>query len=220
MPTTSPDNLYYADNTTPASLATITNTMANSVQDALDSRQARSYVWANSTARGAQTGMSTGDIGYQSDTEVYYRYSGAAWKIWSKALTQYSPTAAGFTSGSQPTMVFEYNIAAGRVHVTGKATLISTVSGQITFSTPTNFNIDTSYYGSAHGSQIGTGGVRDTNASTNMALGVFVNSATQMGISAYDISASYLRLTATTSTIPITWASTDIIYFTCSYPLA
>lgn len=34
MPTTSPDNIYYADGTTPASLATITAAIANSTQTA------------------------------------------------------------------------------------------------------------------------------------------------------------------------------------------
>ena len=35
MPTTTPDNIYYADGTTPASLATITAAQATSVQAAL-----------------------------------------------------------------------------------------------------------------------------------------------------------------------------------------
>jgi hypothetical protein len=57
MPTTSPDSIYYADGTTPASLADITAAMATSVQNAFNVREMQSFSWANSTAKSAQTGM-------------------------------------------------------------------------------------------------------------------------------------------------------------------
>lgn len=40
----------------------------------------RTYKWANAAARGAQTGMSEGDVGDQADTDIRYRYSGSAWE--------------------------------------------------------------------------------------------------------------------------------------------
>jgi hypothetical protein len=66
------------------SAETISAAEATSVQAALDSlvnnnRQVQTYIWANAAARTAQTGMLEGAIGYQSDTDVYYSYSGTAW---------------------------------------------------------------------------------------------------------------------------------------------
>ena len=39
-----------------------------------------SYVWANKTARTAQTGMSVAEQGVQQDTNTVYKYNGTAWK--------------------------------------------------------------------------------------------------------------------------------------------
>ena len=39
-----------------------------------------SYVWANKTARLAQTGMSVAEQGVQQDTNTVYKYNGTAWK--------------------------------------------------------------------------------------------------------------------------------------------
>ena len=38
-----------------------------------------SYVWANKTARLAQTGMSVAEQGVQQDTSIVYKYTGSAW---------------------------------------------------------------------------------------------------------------------------------------------
>lgn len=84
MPTTSPDNIYYADGSTPMSAETISAAEATSVQDALDAlihdtRQIQTFVWANSAARSSQAGMIAGDLGYQTDTGLTYRYNGSSW---------------------------------------------------------------------------------------------------------------------------------------------
>ena len=42
-------------------------------------RQIQTFVWADNAARTAQTGMTAGDEGYQTDTDTVYRYDGAAW---------------------------------------------------------------------------------------------------------------------------------------------
>jgi len=95
MPITSPDSIYYADGTTPASLSAITAAMATSVQNALNVREARTYSWADNTAKSAQTGMASGEVGYQIDNDIYYIYSGSAWRIWAKQPTDYTPTITG-----------------------------------------------------------------------------------------------------------------------------
>ena len=39
------------------------------------------YNWADVTARNAQTGMATLDIGRQEDTNILYMYNGANWSL-------------------------------------------------------------------------------------------------------------------------------------------
>jgi hypothetical protein len=220
MPTTTPDNIYYADGTTPASLATITSAMATSVQEALNVREGHSYSWANTTARSGQTGMSTGDIGYQIDSQVYYIYNGVSWEIWAKAPASYSPTFGGFTVSASS---FTYSIASGVVRITGKATLSSVVTAIMTISTPSGYNIDLTSVGAAiPASQIGFGGV---DAATDHPLGVRVSTATAVALSAtaYNGAAAgvaYTTIVNTGATVPKTWASGDIFYVSFLYPVA
>lgn len=103
MPTTSPDNIYYADSSTAMSAEAISAAVATSVQDALDSkvndtRQIQSFVWANAAARTAQTGMAEGDWGYQQDTDVTYRYTTAWNPYYAGGLVQVVPSSV--TNGS------------------------------------------------------------------------------------------------------------------------
>ena len=44
-----------------------------------NTRQIKTYKWADNAARTAQTGMVAGDEGYQTDTDTAYRYDGTAW---------------------------------------------------------------------------------------------------------------------------------------------
>ena len=223
MPTTSPDSIYYADGTTPASLADITSAMATSVQNALDLREGHTFAWANATEKSAQTGMITGDIGYQADNATIYIYSGSAWKIWAKTPTSYSPTFTAFTASSSS---FTYSIAAGVVRITGKATCATTLpTGQITFTTPTGYNIDITSLAAHEASIIGLGGVDDASTAVNYPINVRVASATSVSITAptyngASAGVAYVTTTATSATIPLTWASTDVFYVSFSYPVA
>lgn len=223
MPTTSPDSIYYADGTTPASLADITAAMATSVQDALNLREGHSFSWADATARAAQTGMSTGDTGYQVDNDTFYIYNGSAWKIWAKQSTAYTPTFTSFTASSS---TFYYSIAAGVVTVTGKATCSSTLpTGSIRFTTPSGYNIDTTPLAAAEAAIIGYGGIDDASTSSNYPISVRVSSSTQVAIIAptYNGAAAgtaYLTTSATSSTVPLTWAQSDVFYVTFQYPVA
>ena len=219
MPTTSPDSIYYADGTTPASLADITAAMAGSVQTALNYREAHTFSWADATAKSAQTGMSTGDVGYQIDTAVFYIYTGSVWDVWAKAPTAYTPTFTNFTSSSS---TFTFSIAGGVATVTGKATCAATLpTGSITLTTPSGFNIDTTALGSVAAAQIGMGGVDDASTTTDYLVGVRVGSSTSAVITALNAAATAsLTITTTSATVPLTWASGDILYVTFSYPVA
>jgi len=80
MTTTTPDLIYSPDNTAGIDqLHTELATTASSVQTAFDTRVIKTFKWADNAARTAQTGMTAGDEGYQTDTDTAYRYDGAAW---------------------------------------------------------------------------------------------------------------------------------------------
>jgi hypothetical protein len=217
MPTTSPDSIYYADGTTPASLATITSAMATSVQEALNVREAHSYSWADTTARSGQTGMSTGDIGYQIDNQIYYRYTGSAWQVWAKAPTAYTPTFTGFTASSS---TFTYLISSGVVQVFGKATCSTTLpTGQIVLTLPSGLNLNTTFFAtSGNAPIIGTGGVDDASTTSDFPINVVTRSSTSVAIADINAAGTYATTVATSATIPLTWASTDVLYVNFSYP--
>jgi hypothetical protein len=79
---------------------------ATSVQDALDAlvndtRQIQTFVWANSAARTAQTGMIAGDFGFQTDTSTTYRYIGSSWvAFYATNATSVVPTSVAGTGVS------------------------------------------------------------------------------------------------------------------------
>ena len=218
MPTTSPDSIYYADGTTPASLADITAAMATSVQNSLNLREGHSFSWPNSASRSAQTGMSTGDIGYQVDSDVFYIYTGATWTIWAKQSASYTPTFTAFTTSASS---FVYSISSGIVSVQGKFTCAATLpTGSITFTTPTGYNISSVYLASAQAAIIGTGGVDDASTTSDYPIAVRATSVSSVSLVAFNAAGTYLTAVATSATIPLTWASGDNVYVQFQYPVA
>jgi hypothetical protein len=216
MPTTSPDSIYYADGTTPASLATITSAMATSVQNALNVRETKSYVWADETTRDAQTGMINGQIGYQTDNQTYYIYSGS-WLIWAKAPTSYTPTFGGFSATSNS---FIFSVSGGMVNISGKAVLSGGVSGEMTISLPNGYTINSALLPTSQGVLIGTGGMDDASGTSNFPLGVRVVNNASVGLIAYASAASYLTINPTAAGVPLTWAVSDVFVVNFSYPVA
>lgn len=103
MPTTSPDGIDYPDTSYTSGFIAAVAALATSIQTAFSKRQLHSYLWADATARGAQAGMSAGDTGYQTDTNVYYRYNGTAWSPQGKMI--FTRSAANLaSSGSASTL--------------------------------------------------------------------------------------------------------------------
>jgi len=101
--------------------AKITATLMNLVIAAINGG---GHVWADSSARNAQTGMTVGAKGTQTDTGATYRYDGSAWKVWEAAPTTYSPTLTGF-GGTTPTTVASYSVTGGRYIVDIAVTFVS-----------------------------------------------------------------------------------------------
>lgn len=148
---TSPDNIEYPVSTDPvAPLETVFANMANSVQDAFDgfrvdwndfedNRAIQTFRWADATERAAQTGMQAGDIGYQIDTKIWYRYVNSVWVPWESDWITYTPTLSGVTLGVGGSVTAKYKYTAGRVLVSVLIQLGSSgaaITGSVTFSTP------------------------------------------------------------------------------------
>ena len=74
-----------------------------------NTRQIKTYKWADNAARTAQTGMGAGDEGYQTDTDTYYTYDGAAW-----VATQ-TTTSGTITPASGITIAGYYLLRYGNV---------------------------------------------------------------------------------------------------------
>lgn len=125
MPTTSPDGIYYADGSTPMSAEAISAAEATSVQAALtakigNTRQIQTFVWANTAARTAQSGMVAGDFGFQTNTSTTYRYVNSAWAIfYPGAMVDAIPTS-----------------------VSGAGVTLNATTGLVTFATSTTVNVN------------------------------------------------------------------------------
>jgi len=221
MPTTSPDSIYYADGTTPASIATISATTATSIQNALNVRELKSYSWADETARSAQTGMSTSQIGYQVDNDTYYIYVSSAWSIWAKAPATYTPTMVNLTATSTS---INYSIASGIVTISGVVQNSTTTTSGITMTLPNGYGIDTTYITTAtFAHTLGDATFYDTSASAAYAGAVCANSAATVQFARYISSTANLTYGAiggATNPFGAAWASGDLITFNFSYPVA
>lgn len=143
MPTTSPDNLWSPENTDNfEDLVPDLSTMQGSVQAALSSRAIRTYKWADTAARNAQTGMTEGDIGYQLDNDIYYSYTGGSWSLLSTGQVEASGIsyAAGWTSASDGFGIYRHD---GRLYFEGSLT--RTAAGSLTGSMQTAVTFPTGF---------------------------------------------------------------------------
>lgn len=114
MALTSPDNIFSPDAGDDYALTADLAAVADSVQLAITTRfddlgpqELYSYRWANSTERGAETGMRAGDSGCQVDTGVKYRYSGSAWQPLNPYVSFRKATAQSLTSGTEATLTLD-----------------------------------------------------------------------------------------------------------------
>lgn len=119
MPLTTPDNIFYADGSTPLSVEAISAAEATSIQEALtNSRAIRSFKWADQDAQDDQIDMQAGDEGYRIDTRANYRYNGTQWKRSEGGLVLMRPSA-----------------------VSGAGVAVTT-SGKVTFAGATTVDVD------------------------------------------------------------------------------
>lgn len=61
----------------------------------------KTYKWADQTQQNAESGMTEGSIGYRTDTDIYYTYTGSAWTyLISRAIPVPVTLASGVTAAS------------------------------------------------------------------------------------------------------------------------
>lgn len=105
MPTTSPDDIYYASTSTPSNDVVVSAAEATSVQAAFNKRSRYNYSWANAAGRDAEVGMNVGSTGYQRDTRTEYVFDGTSWLL-------ATPYAEFTTTKSIPNATFFTTIGA------------------------------------------------------------------------------------------------------------
>lgn len=153
MPVTSPDNIFYADGSTPLSVESISAAEATSIQEALtNSRAIRSYKWASQEEQDNQIDMQVGDEGFRTDTKVPYRYDGVNW-VSTKAFPIVTVSSTG----------------TGAVNTVGLLSPITGLSLSTTIDVPatTKVRVTLSYKGNTAGDAVGyLAGVNITGATT------------------------------------------------------
>lgn len=220
---TTPDGIVRWTISDPASLVAESVAQGDSIQLALNSRQAISYRWADAAARTAQTGMTINSQGYQIDTDMTYRYNGVSWKVWQKSSTAFTPTLSNVTVGATGTNQGWYSVSAGIVKVRGVITLTGAGLAMGTQPTATLPLTPVLIGGSGVGISTPVGTCLLNDAGTRSHNGyVLITSAlgsvavfTAMGTSLSTVSA-----TTVTSAVPFTWATGDQIQYEYSYEAA
>jgi hypothetical protein len=216
--TTSPDNLVYWTNSDPQSLPSASAAMMGSVQNALLTRQVRSYKWANSTAQNAETGMTDGDLGDRTDTNTLYRYDGTAWKILVAPSSTYPVGFTGLTVGNGATTSV-YTQFDNTVTVVGSITFGSTtaITAPVYVSLPVAES--TAIYKSS-GSQKYVGGAQLLHTGSVGVPGFLYISQAQAGFAQLQrmgVSGGNVVQQSVSATQPFAWATGDIISWTFTY---
>ncbi|WP_291378857.1 hypothetical protein [Demequina sp.] len=81
------------------------------------------YVWADDADRTAATGMTSGDLGFQVDTDVEYLYSGTTWLRYTTGWLSDFTNGSGWTPAtSGQWQSLKYRVTKGLVTVNGVST--------------------------------------------------------------------------------------------------
>ena len=121
---------YFTDSTPLTPLRDPFNVLVdgiNAVESDLGERQIQTYRWANAAARTAQTGMIAGDMGYQIDTDVLYRYSGSTWSPYAGIGGWQTATLAANWSAPANYLAPAYRIVNGWCELRGTGRYSATI---------------------------------------------------------------------------------------------
>ena len=95
-----------------------------------NTRQIKTYKWADNAARTAQTGMTAGDLGYQTDTGTLYTYDGTSWE-----------TLVGDTGWITPTLLNSWVVSGGTTVKYRRLNGVVYIVGRVTDGSGTIFNL-------------------------------------------------------------------------------
>lgn len=157
-----------------------------------------------------------GRVIFETDTDTIRVYDGTTWlAIW-RASATYTPTLTGMVvgTGGSAANTARFGFSGGLLSVNGNivfGTSGTTFPGStITATLPAGFTASST---ATLLLSVGTANLRDTAPGTSYEGLVRLQSSTSVRFVAYDASATYLTATATSTTVPFTWAAGDGIYW-------
>lgn len=227
MPTTPNHGIFYADTSTNASLASITSTMASSVESALDTADTNLEKYgitqvANYAALTAFTNYVTGTRVYVIDEKTTYLKQASGWIPWdSNWLTWSNPISSGLTvgTGTVARVVPQYRYTGGMVHAEFAATLGegSFSVGSITLTLPVPAPSRNTGSAVRYGMP-GTVVFYDYSATARYIGDLATDSlGATVILSAVNAGGTYATRTVTSSTVPFTWNTADTIFASFVY---
>jgi hypothetical protein len=179
-------------------------------------------VFSNAAARtAALTTPVDGMLTYLEDSDTYESYTSGSWITVADGTgwTTFTPTMTGLTIGNGVYNYSKYKQIGKTVHVSVWFTFGSTsaITGDLTLEVPAGIE---RIAATAPANCFGL--FRDFNAGSNSLTAVFPlsNNAAGFSLRASNASTTYLTSTALTSTIPFTWAVSDVILFSATYEVA
>lgn len=149
---------------------------------------------------------------YDTDLDAVYLSDGSGWQLWHKRSTSYTPTTTN-VSGS-PATTARYSVAAGIVHVEIEVTLAGANFGSAPrWSLPVEAASEVTLFA-------GLCWMFDTSGSLQCPGGARVSSGDVIPYP-FNATGTYdTTNTATTATVPFTWASGDVLTMSFDYTAA
>lgn len=167
-------------------------------------------VFASAAARDAAITATEGMVVYLEDTNLLYVYDGSSWAPVNNtaAWTSYTPTTTNITIGNG-TWSASYIQIGKTVHLKVRFTFGSTssISGAATFSLP----VTATGFGY---------GVANLNRGSNYQGVALVSGTGNVVANAVNASGTYALLSSTSSTVPATWTTGDVISLSLTYEAA
>jgi hypothetical protein len=163
--------------------------------------------FSSTAARNAAiTSPVEGQFAFINLNDITTYYDGTAWRnfLFPSTWIAYTPTLTNVTLGSGGTSAFFYQVVGKQVNVRGRITLGTTgaLTGVATFSLPINAITADQFWDG--------GAIMIDGGATNYPGMVRVGTSTAT-VLAYTSNMSYVTSVNTSSSIPFTWASTDVI---------
>lgn len=167
-------------------------------------------VACTSTTRPTGASLFNGLGIWETDTFRSLDYDGTGWVIMAEPAQAHTPTLTNITLGNG-SLAFAYHRSDGWCDLYGRFTLGSTssIGGQMGFSLPVAGNTS---FSSLNGSIL----IQDTGTALYAAFG-YLTSTSRLDIYAMNAAGTYTALTATSATVPHTWANTDVIDIAIRY---